>query len=82
MPASSPPVSVSSGGSQGSSTSGVGSSASSISTGLNGTGPNSVPIGNNQVPIGPGEQLSRTNLYIRGLPQNTSDKDLLDLCGK
>ena len=28
------------------------------------------------------EQLSRTNLYIRGLPQTTTDKDLLQLCGQ
>lgn len=28
------------------------------------------------------EQLSRTNLYIRGLSQTTTDKDLLQLCGQ
>ena len=28
------------------------------------------------------EQLSRTNLYIRGLTPNTSDKDLEELCRK
>lgn len=27
-----------------------------------------------------GEQLSRTNLYIRGLNPNTTDKDLVNLC--
>jgi len=27
-----------------------------------------------------GEQLSKTNLYIRGLGKNTTDKDLLNLC--
>ncbi|CAH1790422.1 unnamed protein product, partial [Owenia fusiformis] len=27
-----------------------------------------------------GEQLSRTNLYIRGLTPNTTDKDLINLC--
>jgi len=27
-----------------------------------------------------GEQLSKTNLYIRGLTPNTSDKDLVNLC--
>lgn len=27
-----------------------------------------------------GEQLSKTNLYIRGLGKNTTDKDLLALC--
>ena len=31
---------------------------------------------------GGNEQLSRTNLYIRGLPQTTTDKDLLQLCGQ
>lgn len=30
---------------------------------------------------GMGEQLSRTNLYIRGLPPHTTDKDLLQMCG-
>ncbi|XP_042218810.1 protein alan shepard-like, partial [Homarus americanus] len=29
-----------------------------------------------------GEQLSRTNLYIRGLSPETTDKDLVDMCKK
>ncbi|XP_059909441.1 RNA-binding motif, single-stranded-interacting protein 3-like [Gadus macrocephalus] len=29
---------------------------------------------------GPAEQLSKTNLYIRGLPPATSDQDLIKLC--
>ncbi|KAK3862023.1 hypothetical protein Pcinc_032079 [Petrolisthes cinctipes] len=29
-----------------------------------------------------GEQLSRTNLYIRGLSPDTTDKDLVDMCKK
>ncbi|KAK8745991.1 hypothetical protein OTU49_017212 [Cherax quadricarinatus] len=29
-----------------------------------------------------GEQLSRTNLYIRGLSADTTDKDLVDMCKK
>lgn len=29
---------------------------------------------------GGGEQLSKTNLYIRGLKPDTSDKDLVQLC--
>ncbi|KAK3927921.1 Protein alan shepard [Frankliniella fusca] len=29
---------------------------------------------------GAGDQLSKTNLYIRGLNQNTSDKDLVTMC--
>uniref|UniRef100_A0A5S6QJG9 Protein alan shepard n=1 Tax=Trichuris muris TaxID=70415 RepID=A0A5S6QJG9_TRIMR len=28
----------------------------------------------------PNEQLSQTNLYIRGLPQNITDKDLYNMC--
>ena len=28
----------------------------------------------------PGEKLSRTNLYIRGLTPNTTDRDLVNLC--
>ncbi|KAI1292902.1 Protein alan shepard [Halotydeus destructor] len=103
MPATSPPVSVSSGGSKGSS--GLGSSASSTSTGgvgivngsslvtnggdgnpgppISGTGGGGGSGGGpgSMLSMAPGEQLSRTNLYIRGLPQNTSDKDLLALCG-
>ena len=27
-----------------------------------------------------GEPLSKTNLYIRGLTPNTTDKDLVNLC--
>ncbi|KAB0379028.1 hypothetical protein FD755_010606 [Muntiacus reevesi] len=27
-----------------------------------------------------GEQLSKTNLYIRGLPPGTTDQDLIKLC--
>lgn len=26
------------------------------------------------------EQLSKTNLYIRGLQQGTTDKDLINMC--
>ncbi|GAB6032477.1 hypothetical protein CHUAL_011108 [Chamberlinius hualienensis] len=29
-----------------------------------------------------GEQLSKTNLYIRALPENTTDKDLVSLCSR
>ena len=28
------------------------------------------------------EQLSKTNLYIRGLNQNTTDKDLVNMCSQ
>ncbi|XP_053204247.1 RNA-binding motif, single-stranded-interacting protein 2-like isoform X2 [Panonychus citri] len=86
--ASSLPVSSSgtsgSSSSQGS-TSGLGSSASSSSTSgvgvVNGIGtiaPNSTvdtSVNANFV-----DQLSRTNLYIKGLTPNTTDKDLYGLC--
>ncbi|RWS17864.1 RNA-binding motif: single-stranded-interacting protein 1-like isoform X2 [Dinothrombium tinctorium] len=88
MPASSssPPVSssnTSGSSSQGSSTSGIGSSASSTSTGVGGN--NGPSVGSSsQGGAGNGnscaEQLSRTNLYIRGLQPNTTDKDLYGLC--
>ncbi|RWS29947.1 protein alan shepard-like isoform X12 [Leptotrombidium deliense] len=88
MPAasSSPPVSssnTSGSSSQGSSTSGIGSSSSSTSTGV--AGNNGPSVGSsNQTATGNGgscvEQLSRTNLYIRGLQPNTTDKDLYGLC--
>lgn len=29
-----------------------------------------------------GEQLSKTNLYIRGLQQGTTDKDLVNMCAQ
>lgn len=99
MPASSPPVSSSTG----SSTSGIGSSSSSTingsaNTSIIGNGTNSSTPGasNSTGSNGSasdrgggggngggsnGEQLSRTNLYIRGLAQHTTDKDLLHLCG-
>ena len=79
MPTSSPPVSSST-GSQVSSTSGIGSSASSTTNGANG-------LTNNNASNPPGvpslgDQLSRTNLYIRGLAPHTTDKDLLQMCGR
>ncbi|XP_025015996.1 protein alan shepard isoform X4 [Tetranychus urticae] len=87
MPTSSLPVSSSgtsgSSSSQGS-TSGLGSSASSSSTsgvGGNGIGtintPNAVDTSGNVNFV---DQLSRTNLYIKGLTPNTTDKDLYGLC--
>ena len=33
-----------------------------------------------QQTIQPGEKLSKTNLYIRGLPSNTTDEDLVNMC--
>lgn len=29
-----------------------------------------------------GEELSKTNLYIRGLQQGTTDKDLVTMCAQ
>ena len=43
---------------------------------------NNVSSTSNNGGNGSNEQLSRTNLYIRGLPQTTTDKDLLQLCGQ
>ncbi|XP_076361469.1 RNA-binding motif, single-stranded-interacting protein 1-like isoform X5 [Tachypleus tridentatus] len=64
VPPTSPTVS-------GNSTGGSCSHSSSVSgSGSGGGGSNSSS----------GDQLSKTNLYIRGLTQNTTDKDLLNLC--
>lgn len=40
-------------------------------------GPNNGTTQNQQ-----GEQLSKTNLYIRGLQQGTTDKDLVNMCAQ
>ncbi|KAG8199818.1 hypothetical protein JTE90_000908 [Oedothorax gibbosus] len=42
--------------------------------------PQSNSVGGGYNGGGGNEQLSKTNLYIRGLTQNTTDKDLLNLC--
>lgn len=52
-------------------------SSSSSATGSQ-SGTMSTSISNN--PNAPSEQLSRTNLYIRGLPHTTTDKDLVTMC--
>ncbi|XP_037947910.1 protein alan shepard-like [Teleopsis dalmanni] len=39
------------------------------------------PTGNNGTQQ-QGEQLSKTNLYIRGLQQGTTDKDLVSMCAQ
>ncbi|XP_063233086.1 protein alan shepard isoform X4 [Bacillus rossius redtenbacheri] len=48
------------------------------------SGTHSTSLSNNLGPGQPGlaggEQLSKTNLYIRGLNQNTTDKDLVNMC--
>ncbi|XP_052127284.1 protein alan shepard isoform X4 [Frankliniella occidentalis] len=51
-----------------SSSSNTGSHSGTLSTSLS-----------NHLSVG-GDQLSKTNLYIRGLNQNTSDKDLVTMC--
>jgi len=57
----------------------TGSSGSTIGGGGGGGGgANSSPGGSSTA----SEQLSRTNLYIRGLTPNTTDKDLEELCRK
>lgn len=42
-------------------------------------GPNGTAQNQNQQG---GEQLSKTNLYIRGLQQGTTDKDLVNMCAQ
>ncbi|KRF97679.1 uncharacterized protein Dwil_GK17327, isoform E [Drosophila willistoni] len=44
-------------------------------------GPNGTAQNQNQQGGG-GEQLSKTNLYIRGLQQGTTDKDLVNMCAQ
>ncbi|XP_013145157.1 PREDICTED: protein alan shepard isoform X3 [Papilio polytes] len=59
-----------------SSSSNTGSAGGTRSTSLS-TGP---PPASSASTGAPGDQLSRTNLYIRGLGQNTTDKDLVQMC--
>ncbi|XP_069683320.1 protein alan shepard isoform X2 [Periplaneta americana] len=54
-------------------------SSSSSNTGSQ-SGTLSTSLSNNMGPAPTGEQLSKTNLYIRGLNQNTTDKDLVQMC--
>ncbi|CAG2174901.1 unnamed protein product [Oppiella nova] len=88
MPASSPPVSTAStGGSSQTASNGSASASSSGSAnsavGVTGNGGlannagNGAPNGNS---TSLAEQLSKTNLYIRGLTPTTTDKDLYALC--
>lgn len=37
---------------------------------------------NNTKNVGESNELSKTNLYIRGLGQNTTDKDLISMCSQ
>jgi RNA recognition motif-containing protein len=78
MPASSPPVSTAStgGSSQTASNGSTSASSSGSNSGTVSSGANANANGNSTL----AEQLSKTNLYIRGLTPTTTDKDLYALC--
>ncbi|XP_074093527.1 RNA binding motif single stranded interacting protein alan shepard isoform X2 [Cotesia typhae] len=57
------------------------SSSSSSATGSQ-SGTISTNLSNNAMQGQQPEQLSKTNLYIRGLNQNTTDKDLVNMCSQ
>ncbi len=78
MPASSPPVSTAStgGSSQTASNGSTSASSSGSNSGTVSSGVNANANGNSAL----AEQLSKTNLYIRGLTPTTTDKDLYALC--
>ncbi|KAK6620448.1 hypothetical protein RUM44_006849 [Polyplax serrata] len=59
-----------------SSSSNTGSQSGTLSTSLSNNVSNTTTNSNSS------EQLSKTNLYIRGLNQNTTDKDLVSLCSQ
>lgn len=59
-----------------SSSSNTGSQSGTLSTSLSNTNTTMGPNGTPQVQ----ETLSKTNLYIRGLQQCTTDKDLINMC--
>ncbi|XP_062709089.1 protein alan shepard isoform X4 [Aedes albopictus] len=61
-----------------SSSSNTGSQSGTLSTSLSNTNTNNT-MGPSNTPQQT-EQLSKTNLYIRGLQQNTTDKDLINMC--
>ncbi|XP_033222019.1 protein alan shepard isoform X8 [Belonocnema kinseyi] len=56
-------------------------SSSSSATGSQ-SGTMSTNLSNNAMQGQQVEQLSKTNLYIRGLNQNTTDKDLVNMCSQ
>ncbi|XP_015123715.1 protein alan shepard isoform X4 [Diachasma alloeum] len=56
-------------------------SSSSSATGSQ-SGTMSTNLSNNAMQGQQPEQLSKTNLYIRGLNQNTTDKDLVNMCSQ
>ncbi|KAL0268228.1 UNVERIFIED_CONTAM: hypothetical protein PYX00_010256 [Menopon gallinae] len=59
-----------------SSSSNTGSQSGTLSTSLSNNVSNTTTNSNSS------DQLSKTNLYIRGLSQNTTDKDLVSLCSQ
>lgn len=61
-----------------SSSSNTGSQSGTVSTSLSNTNTTMGPNGQAQVQ----ETLSKTNLYIRGLQQGTTDKDLVNMCAQ
>lgn len=63
-----------------SSSSNTGSQSGTLSTSLSNTNTNNT-MGPSSTPQQT-EQLSKTNLYIRGLQQNTTDKDLINMCAQ
>lgn len=63
-----------------SSSSNTGSQSGTLSTSLSNTNTNNT-MGPSNTPQ-QNEQLSKTNLYIRGLQQGTTDKDLINMCAQ
>lgn len=63
-----------------SSSSNTGSQSGTLSTSLSNTNTNNT-MGPSTTPQQT-EQLSKTNLYIRGLQQGTTDKDLHNMCSQ
>lgn len=64
-----------------SSSSNTGSQSGTLSTSLSNTNTNTT-MGPSNGTQQQGEQLSKTNLYIRGLQQGTTDKDLVSMCAQ
>uniref|UniRef100_A0A8W7P3P4 RRM domain-containing protein n=1 Tax=Anopheles coluzzii TaxID=1518534 RepID=A0A8W7P3P4_ANOCL len=64
-----------------SSSSNTGSQSGTLSTSLSNTTNTNNTMGPSNTPQQT-EQLSKTNLYIRGLQQGTTDKDLVNMCAQ
>lgn len=66
-----------------SSSSNTGSQSGTVSTSLSNTNPAMGPNGQTTTTTTQvQETLSKTNLYIRGLQQGTTDKDLVNMCAQ